>query len=101
MAQSVKRLTAFGSGHDLAVGELKPHIRLHADSSEPGACFGFCVFLSLCSSPACTLSVCLSVSLSVSKININIKKGKERKKSPSVALKTCEFYDIPRWFQKD
>ena len=33
---------------------------LCADSSEPGACFGFCVSLSLCPSPAQTLSVCLS-----------------------------------------
>ena len=38
-----------------------------ADSSEPGACFRFCVFLSLCSSPTRALS--LSLSLSLSKIN--------------------------------
>ena len=28
----------FGSGHDLAVYEFEPHIRLCVDSSEPGAC---------------------------------------------------------------
>ena len=38
----------FGSGDDLAVGELEPHVGLCADSPEPGACFGFCVSLSLC-----------------------------------------------------
>ena len=37
-----------GSGHDLAVCGFKPRIGLCADSSEPGACFGFCVSLSLC-----------------------------------------------------
>ena len=38
------------SGHDLAVAVLgfKPQIGLWADSSEPGACFGFCVSPSLC-----------------------------------------------------
>ena len=60
----------FGSGHDLVVREFECHIRLCADSSEPEACFGFCVSLSL--------SLCLShtyaLSLSVSKIKINIKK---------------------------
>ena len=37
----------FGSGHDLAVRESEPRIGLCADSSEPGACFGFCVSQSL------------------------------------------------------
>ncbi|VFV41788.1 Hypothetical predicted protein [Lynx pardinus] len=37
-----------------------------ARSLEPAACFRFCVFLSLCLSPARTLSL----SLSLSKINI-------------------------------
>ena len=45
------------SGHDLAVHEFEPHVGLCADSLEPGACFGFCVSLSLCPSPDCTLSV--------------------------------------------
>ena len=42
----------FGSGHDLAVREFEPCVGLCADSSEPGACFGFCVSLSLFLCPA-------------------------------------------------
>ena len=67
VAQSVKRPTlSFGSSrdltvsefeprHDLAVSEFGPHVsvRLCADSSEPGACFRFCVSFSLCPSPMC------------------------------------------------
>ena len=52
-----------GSGHDLTVREFELRIGLCADCLEPAACFGFCVSLSLCSSPACTPS------LSLSKIN--------------------------------
>ena len=37
MAQSVKHLTlGFGPGHDLTVHEVRPHVRLCADSAEPG-----------------------------------------------------------------
>ena len=36
-----------GSGHDLAVCEFEPRVGLCADGSEPGACFGSCVSLSL------------------------------------------------------
>ena len=50
-------------GHDLAVREFEPRVGLWADSSEPGACFRFCVSFSLCPSPIHALS------LSVSKIN--------------------------------
>ena len=57
----------FGSGRDLAVREFEPHIRLWADSSEPGACFRFCLPLSL--------TLPCSCSVSVSKINKNIKKN--------------------------
>ena len=46
----------FGSGHDLTVREFEPRVGLCADSSEPGACFGFCVSLFLYPSP---LTVCL------------------------------------------
>ena len=53
----------FSSGPDLTVREFEPHVGLCADSSEPGACFGFCVSLSFCPSPAHALS------FSVSKIN--------------------------------
>ena len=34
-------------GHDLAVREFEPSVGLWADGSEPGACFRFCVSLSL------------------------------------------------------
>ena len=51
----------FSSGHDLRVRESEPSVGLCADSSKPGACFGFCVSLSLCPSSACTLCVCLSL----------------------------------------
>ena len=51
------------SRHDLVAYEFEPHVRLCADSAEPGACFGLCIFLSLCPSPARALS------LSFSKIN--------------------------------
>ena len=44
-------------GHDLAVREFEPRIRLWADGSEPGACFRFCVSLSLCPSPVHALSL--------------------------------------------
>ena len=50
----------FGSDHDLMAGEFEPRIGLCADSSEPGACFGFCLPPSAL--PLLTLS--LSVSLS-------------------------------------
>ena len=52
----------FSSGHDLMVPEFKPHVRLYADSLEPEAGFRFCVSFSLCSSPACALCACLSLS---------------------------------------
>ena len=40
--------------------EFKPRIGLCADTSEPGACCGFCVS-SLCPCPACSLSLCLKI----------------------------------------
>ena len=46
-AQSVKRLTS-AQVTISRVRELEPHVRLCADSSEPGACFGSSVSLSLC-----------------------------------------------------
>ena len=71
MAQSVKRLTlGLSSGHDLTVREFEPQVRLCADTSDPEACFGFCVSLSLSTPPLLTLC------LSLSKINnIKINKG--------------------------
>ena len=55
------------SGHDLAVCGFEPRVGLCA---EPGACFGCCVSLSLCPSPAHAWS------LSVSTINKKLKKKK-------------------------
>ena len=49
----------FGSGHNLMVCELEPRVGLCADSSEPGACFRFCVS-PLSAPPLLMLSLCLS-----------------------------------------
>ena len=56
LSGSVGWASDFGSGHDLAVCEFEPCVGLCADGSEPGACFGFCVSLSLCPSPTPALS---------------------------------------------
>ena len=56
VAQSVKHLTSFSSAHDLTVREFEPRVGLCADGSESGGCFGCCVSLSLCLSPAHALS---------------------------------------------
>ena len=56
--------TYFSSGHDLTVHGFKLHIGLRADSSEPGACFRFCVSLSLSASPLLVCSLSLSLPLS-------------------------------------
>ena len=48
---SVSEASDFGSGHDLVVREFEPRIGICADSSESGACFGFCVSLCLWPSP--------------------------------------------------
>ena len=67
LAQSVKLPTLdLSSGHDLMVCEFEPLVGLCADSSEPGARFGFCVSLFLCPSPTHAPSLPLS--------EINIKK---------------------------
>ena len=63
----------FQPGHDLAVCEFEPRVGLWADGSEPGACFRFCVSLSLCPSPVHALS------LSVPKINKCWKKKLKKK----------------------
>ena len=54
---SVGEASDFDSGHDLTVPGFEPLVGLCAGSSEPGACFGFCVSLSLCPSSARTLSL--------------------------------------------
>ena len=48
---SVGWASDFGSGHDLPVHGFEPRVGLCTDSSEPGACFGICVSLSVCPSP--------------------------------------------------
>ena len=70
---SASEASDFSSGHDLTVREFEPRIGLCADSSEPGACFGFCVSLSL----SLPLPCLHPVSLSPSKIHIKIFKKKE------------------------
>ena len=67
-------MSDFDSDHDLTAREFEPHFGLCAESSEPGACFGFCVSLSLCPQPTRILS------LPLSKINEkNIKKKLKNK----------------------
>ena len=53
---SVSQASYFGSGHDLRVCVCEPLVRLCADSSEPGACFRFCVSVSPCPFSVQTLS---------------------------------------------
>ena len=67
VAESVKRPTSAQVTISRSVS-LSPAVGLWADGSEPGACFQFCVSLSLCPSPVHALS------LSVSKINKRKKK---------------------------
>ena len=55
---SIRSASDFSSGHGLAVCEFEPRVGLCADSSELGACFGFCV--SSLSLHLSLLSVCLS-----------------------------------------
>ena len=57
LSVSVGYASDFGSGHDLTVCGFEPRVGLCADGSEPGACFRFCVSLSLCPSSARTLSL--------------------------------------------
>ena len=56
---SVGSASDFGLGHDLAVRGFEARVGLCADSSGPGACFGFWVSLSLRPSPTHTLSLSL------------------------------------------
>ena len=61
MGRLVSEASDFGSGRDLTDRGFKPRVRLRADSSDPGACFRFCVSLSPCPSPARALSLILSL----------------------------------------
>ena len=49
--------SSFGSGHDLTVRGLEPRVGLWADSSEPGAGFGFGVSLPLSAPPPLVLAL--------------------------------------------
>ena len=60
---SVGWASDFSSGHDLTVHEFEPYIGLCADSSEPGASFGFCVSFPLPLPHSFSLSLSLSLSL--------------------------------------
>ena len=56
VAQSVEHPTLdLGSGHDLTVHEIEPHVRLYADNMKPA--WVLSLSLSLCPSPACMLSL--------------------------------------------
>ena len=59
LSGSVSWASDFSSGHDLTVGEFKPHVWLCADPSESGACFGYSVSLYLC--PSATHALFLSL----------------------------------------
>ena len=75
VAQSVKHPTSAQVMVSRSVG-FRPRIGLCADSSEPGACFGFCVSFSL--------PLPCSCSVSVSKIN------KLKKKKCTETLPQCK-----------
>ena len=68
VTQLVKPLTS-AQAMILRSIEFEPHVGLCADSSEPGACFEFCVSISLCPSHAHALCLPVSVSVSLAKIN--------------------------------
>ena len=55
LGDSVSQVSDFGSGH-LTVCGFEPRVGLCADSSEPGACFRFCVSPCLCPSASVSLN---------------------------------------------
>ena len=67
---------------------FKPCMELCADSSGPGDCFGFCVSLSLCSSPAHALSL--------SKINIRGAPGWLSRLSVRLRLRSWSYGSLVR-----
>ena len=58
---STREASDSGSGHHLTAHEFEPRVGLCADSLEPGACFGFCVSLSLTLPRSCSVSLCLKI----------------------------------------
>ena len=81
VAQLVKCPILVFRSFDLRVCEFEPRVGLCADNSEPGACFRFCVSLSLCPSPARILSL----SLSQNKQTLNKQTNKQTKNPPTNA----------------
>ena len=68
MAQSVKHLTLdLGSGHDLMVCGIKPHVGLCTDGSEPVAILSLPLSLFAPSWLPLSLSLSLSLSLKINK----------------------------------
>ena len=65
------QLIDFSSGHDLEDREFEPRVGLCADCSDPGACLGFCVSLSLPLPHSCSLSLS---KINIKKINEQINK---------------------------
>ena len=57
---SVAWASDFRLGHDLEVREFRPQVRLCANSSEPGACFRFCLPLALSAPPPLMPCLCRS-----------------------------------------
>ena len=89
---SVTWASNFSSGHDFTVRGFEPRIGFCADRSEPGACFWFCVSLSLLSAPPL-----LTLSLSVSQKQINVKKKEIKEKD--VALLKNRFENLAHQIQ--
>ena len=84
----------FGSGHDLTVCAFKPNVWLCADSSDPGACFRFCV-------PLCFWCLPHSCSVSVSNINIKnnfFKNPNSMKINPILFTETILFFKMFIYF---
>ena len=65
MVQLVKHpILDFGSGHDLTVHEIEPHVEFCADSVE-SAWDSFPLFLPLPLSPTCVFSLSLSLKIDI------------------------------------
>ena len=96
MAQSIKCPNVdFSSGHDLMVHASEPHVGLCSDSSEPGACSGFCVSLSPFLCLLLSLSLSLSLSPSLSPKNKQTYKTTQRGKRKQEKLCSPNIEDVP------
>ena len=90
MAQSVNCPTS-GQIMISQVCEFETRLRLCADSSEPGACFGFCVPCSLCSFPTHTLSPLPPL------LKINIKKQPKQRNIRNLIKELTESHGEVIW----